>query len=356
MSKARVPLPDGRLVDTPPPDVPLPDAPPPEHGGRLLAAARRYGIPPGEWVDLSTGINPVGYPPPPVPASAWLRLPEDDDALSNAASDYFGTNQVLPVAGSQAAIQALAQHLPGKRVTLLAPSYAEHAHAWRKRALHPCSGTAEIEAALPDTDILVLVNPNNPSGATFPAALLREWHCMLARRGGWLVVDEAFADAEPQHSLAGLAGQPGLVILRSLGKFFGLAGARVGFVLADVALRHALAAHLGPWTIAGPSRFVAAAALADRPWQAACRARLIADAARLAALLDRHPLLSGKGGGTALFQWRCTPHARAFHEHFARRGILLRLFEHPASLRFGLPATEQAWQRLGQALLELRTP
>lgn len=336
--------------------VRFPDTAPPEHGGRLLAAARRHGIPPANWVDLSTGINPNGYPVPTVPSSAWQRLPEDDDDLSRTASDYFGTDQLLPVAGSQPAIQALAQLLPGRRVTLLTPTYAEHPHAWRRREVVHCGGIAELDTALPNTDILVLVNPNNPTGQTFPAGVLREWHRALARKGGWMVVDEAFADAEPQDSLAGDAGQAGLVILRSLGKFFGLAGARVGFVLADTALRAALGAHLGPWSIAGPSRFVASAALSDHAWQAHCRLRLIADSARLADLLDQHPAFRGSGGGTALFQWRCSPHAQRIHDHFARHGILLRYFAHPTSLRFGLPATEHGWQRLAQALSELQTP
>lgn len=334
----------------------LPDTTPPEHGGRLLAAARRYGISPDDWVDLSTGINPVGYPIPAVPSSAWQRLPEDDDGLSRTASNYFGSEQLLPVAGSQPAIQALAQLLPGRRVTLLTPTYAEHPHAWRRREVVHCSGIAELEAALPSTDILVLVNPNNPTGLKFPAGLLREWHRSLARKGGWLVVDEAFADAEPQDSLASEAGLAGLVILRSLGKFFGLAGARVGFVLADAALRTALGAHLGPWSIAGPSRFVTSAALSDHNWQARCRQRLITDSARLAELLAQHPHFRGSSGGTALFQWRGSPHAHSIHDHFARRGILLRHYEHPASLRFGLPATERDWQRLAQALSELKTP
>lgn len=326
------------------------DAALPEHGGRLLAAARRYGIPLGDWLDLSTGINPSGYPIPTVPASTWQRLPEDDDDLARIAGGYFGTDQLLPVAGSQPAIQALALLLPGTRVTLLTPTYAEHAHAWRKREVRDCADLAELERALPNTDILVLVNPNNPTGQTFSAEQLREWHHSIAGRGGWMIVDEAFVDAEPNHSIADRAGQPGLVILRSLGKFFGLAGARVGFVLADAALRAALGAHLGPWTIAGPARFVAATALADRAWQDCCRQRLIADSARLAGLLDAHPAFRGPGGGTALFQWRCTPDAQAIQEHFARRGILLRHFAHPASLRFGLPATEHDWSRLTHAI------
>ena len=73
---------------------------------------------------------------------------------------------------------------------------------------------------------MVLVQPNNPTGALFARSRLLDWHARLARRGGWLVVDEAFIDPTPDASLAPMAGADGLVVLRSLGKFFGLAGAR----------------------------------------------------------------------------------------------------------------------------------
>ena len=202
---------------------------------------------------------------PPVP-DLWSRLPEDDDGLEQAAARYYGTGNLLPVAGSQAAIQALPRLRPPGRVGVIAPGYGEHAHAWRGPDTRSgrCRSTA-IEAALPDLDVLVLIHPNNPTGARFPRADLLRWHGTLAARGGWLVVDEAFMDATPEESLADLSPRPGLIVLRSLGKFFGLAGARVGFVLADPAVTRPLAALLGPWTIAAPSRWVAAQALADTP-------------------------------------------------------------------------------------------
>ena len=170
-------------------------------------------------------------------------------------------------------------------------------------------------------------------------------------RPGRLIVDEAFLDAEPGDSLVPLAGEPGLVVLRSVGKFFGLAGARVGFVFAEADLLARLADRLGPWAVSGPARAVTAAALADRSWQEAARRRLNADSARLAALLDRHGLAGG--GGTALFQWRPTPDAVAIHARLAEQAILTRLFETPAGLRFGLPGPETEWERLAAALSRL---
>lgn len=321
-----------------------------EHGGRLRMAARRYGFPLTDWLDLSTGINPNGYPVPPLPPEAWTRLPEDDDGLEAAATRYYGSTALLPVAGSQAAIQALPTLIAGARVTVLAPTYAEHPHAWRARRVHACAA-ADIDAALAATDVLVLANPNNPTGECFAPGQLLDWHRRLAARGGWLIVDEAFIDLTPQLSLTPYAGRPHLVVLRSLGKFFGLAGARVGFVFAEASLRDALAEHLGPWTISGPARHAARAALADEAWQAATRARLAQDGERLAALL--HAVGLGKPRGTGLFQWLVTARAAQLGDALARRGILVRLFDDPASLRFGLPGSERAWQRLADALAAL---
>ena len=171
-----------------------------EHGGRLLAAAARYGIEPAAWLDLSTGINPAGWPVPPVPASIWQRLPEAEDGLAQAAAAYYGCSDVLPVAGTQAAIQALPRLRAACRVGVPHPAYAEHAHAWRT-AGHAVSAW-EAGQGVDALDVLVLVHPNNPGGQTYRRADLLAWHAGLAARGGWLLVDEAFIDATPEASLS----------------------------------------------------------------------------------------------------------------------------------------------------------
>lgn len=323
-----------------------------EHGGRLHEAARRHGIPPGDWLDLSTGINPLGWPVPGLPPEAWLRLPEEDDGLEHAAHDYYGCASLLPVAGSQAAIQALPLLRPACRVGIISPGYAEHAQAWC-RAGHEVVPLApeDIPRELDDLDVLLIIHPNNPTGHVFDPARLLDWQARLAARGGWLLIDEAFIDATPGMSLARHIPRPGLVVLRSLGKFFGLAGARVGFVLAEPALLEALRERLGPWSIARPSRHVARRALQDAAWQATTRNRLVLDSARLAELLASCGL--APHGGCALFQWVKTPEADRIHDELARHGILVRRFDNPASLRFGLPATTAGWSRLAQALAEV---
>ncbi len=322
-----------------------------EHGGRLRLAARHYGIPLADWLDLSTGINPHAWPVPPLAPEVWQRLPESDDGLEAAAAAYYGNAQLLPVAGSQAAIQALPTCFAPGRVLTLAPTYAEHPHAWREHHVTALPA-AQIAGAVGRADTLLLVQPNNPTGERFSREQLLDWHRDLASRGGRLIVDEAFLDAEPDDSLVPLANRPGLVVLRSIGKFFGLAGARVGFVFADAELLTKLADRLGPWTVSGPARAVTAAALADRDWQTAARRRLVAASARLAASLDRHGLRGG--AGTALFQWRPHADARAIHTRLAEQGILTRLFDTPSGLRFGLPGDESGWTRLTAALAQLR--
>ncbi len=319
------------------------------HGGRLRAAASHYGLALDQWLDLSTGINPNGWPVPTIPASAWTRLPEDEDGLEQAARAYYGASHLLPVAGSQAAIQALPRLRPPRRVGVLSPGYAEHAAAWHEgghevRAL----AAGEMDQAVPTSDVLILIHPNNPTVARFPLEQLLDWHAQLAARGGWLVVDEAFMDTTPDQSLCGLSARPGLIVLRSLGKFFGLAGARLGFVCAQPDLLVRLERLLGPWTVNAPARWVAQAALRDQEWQERERPRLISAGERLGALLRRQGLVPQ--GGCALFQWIPSPRARDRHQALARQGILTRLFEDPASLRLGLPGTEADWARLEATL------
>lgn len=326
-----------------------------EHGGRLRRAARSYDIPLGDWLDLSTGLAPWPWPLPEIPASAWARLPEPDDGLVDAACAYYRAAAALPVAGSQAAIQALPILRAPSRVAVLAPCYAEHAKAWR-RAGHQVLewGEAQVAVGLDQVDVLVVVNPNNPTGERLSPVRLLDWHVQLERRGGWLVVDEAFMDPTPGASLAAFSDLPGLIVLRSFGKFFGLAGMRLGFVLAAPALLERLDDHLGPWTVNGPSRYLAQQLLADQDAQQRQREALLQAGDRLAALLRGHDL--PPSGDCALFQLLQRPDASALHEHLARQAIFTRLFPALGALRFGLPADESGWQRLDAALGRYRSP
>ena len=319
------------------------------HGGNLREAAALYERPVEQWLDLSTGINPQPYPVPALSASDWHRLPEPDPALLEAACSYYDAPLLLPVAGTQAAIQALPRLRSRSRVTVATPSYAEHAHCWTKagHVVQACSFAA-LNAAVDASDVVVVCNPNNPTGAAVAPEALLDWAARLAARGGWLVVDEAFGDTQPDLSVARHTGRQGLIVLRSAGKFFGLAGLRLGFVAAHPALLAQLADLLGPWSVSGPSQRIGTAALRDHAWQAQMRVQLADAGARLRTLLAAY---SFKSSGTDLFQWWPEPCAEAFQHHMARQGIWVRRFDAglPA-IRLGLPLHENEWQRLETAL------
>lgn len=322
-----------------------------EHGGNLREAAARFDRPLADWLDLSTGLNPHGFPAPGIGPAAWHRLPEKDSLLAQAASQYYGAPHMLAVAGTQAAIQALPRMRRPSRVIVAAPSYAEHAHHWSQHG-HTAREVphALLDGAVDGCDVMVVCNPNNPTGSTVPAEQLLAWRAQLAQRGGWLVVDEAFADVAPANSVARMSGLPGLIVLCSIGKFFGLAGLRTGFVGAQPSILRQLEGLLGPWTVSGPAQLVARAALCDREWQARTRERLAVDGARLRAVLRDSGL---NASGTDLFQWWPMDDPERMWRHLAQRGIWTRLFKHAArGIRAGIPPDEAGWQRLIAALNE----
>lgn len=326
-----------------------------EHGGHLIDAAEKYHIPRDQWIDLSTGINPNGWRIPAIPAECWQRLPESTDELLDAARQYYQCQSVLPVAGSQAAIQTLPLLRKKSKVGVLHPAYAEHAHSWKKAGHDVIELSVDtIEPQLPLLDILILINPNNPTGQCFNKQQLLNWHTQLTRHGGCLIIDEAFIDSTPEHSLSSHPVTDGLIILRSIGKFFGLAGIRCGFVIAPETLLTELNEHLGPWTISHPSRYIAARALLDDQWQIKTRPELNIQSTRLALLLSKQGLKPT--GGSDLFQWVITPAAQTIYQQLATQGILSRFFNEPASLRFGLPKDERQWERIEYALNNLNFP
>jgi cobalamin biosynthetic protein CobC len=199
------------------------------------------------------------------------------------------------------------------------------------------------------TPYVLLCNPNNPTAEHHPHDVAVDAAKQLKKRGGWLIVDEAFMDVTPAESLAPLAGTaeaPNLIVFRSLGKFFGLAGARVGFVLAAPDILNRLAETIGPWTVSGPAREVARLALLDTAWQTAMREKLTLAGARLLELLQPF----GEVKSAQLFATLNSPHTAELHLHLAQRGILTRIFDQQPLLRFGLPGSEPEWQRLSSAL------
>ncbi len=320
------------------------------HGGNLREAAQTYGIPLAQWLDLSTGINPQPYPAPSITSTDWQRLPEDNDGLNETACAYYDCQALLPTAGSQAALQILPTLRDSCHVVMPRNMYQEHAHAWQQHG-HQVTLLADMpsDADLRKIDVLLLCNPNNPTGQCYASSQLLHWHKILSAHGGWLIVDEAFMDTTPENSIAKHSHLTGLIVLRSLGKFFGLAGARVGFLLAEQALLKQSQTLLGPWSLTGPSRKIAKVALQDATWHQNMRLTLTSQSQRLQQLLSVHGLTPNHG--TALFQYVLHPQASTLHHQLAKQGIWVRLFEVPQALRFGLP-TEHGWQALDKALAQ----
>jgi cobalamin biosynthesis protein CobC len=316
------------------------------HGGRMGEAASMFPDAPLPWIDLSTGINPHAWAGPRAEFAALQRLPDPTEtaALEEAAAAAFGVDPACIAAtpGAESGLRLLPRVTGAASVGILAPTYGGHAEAWAAagREIH----LAPTVEALPPTEALVIVNPNNPDGRTIPPETLTG----LATENRVLIVDESFGDITPHLSVASAANDR-LIVLRSFGKFFGLAGVRLGFIIAGPAIIAETRATFGDWPVSAEALAAGTAAYRDREWAEATRVRLQQDADRLDGLLAQVGL--ELLGGTTLFRLCATPHAAKWFEHLARHGMLVRPFDHqPNWLRFGFPGTEDAWQRLQAAL------
>lgn len=328
-----------------------------EHGGNLRRAERLFPAAPRPWIDLSTGINPHAYPVPPLPADAFSRLPEPEDLtrLKRCAAKVYGASSadhLAAAAGTQILLPLLIEARfgtfspEGKTAAILSPTYAEHAQMARLAgfAVRETQEMADLFAA----DLAIVVNPNNPDGRLIGRDELLMLGRHLAGRGGLLVVDEAFVDVLAPGASVADSVHDGLAVLRSFGKFYGLAGVRLGFAVASIPVAARLSARLGPWVIPGPTLAIGLAALADDAWQQDMRQRLGRDAADLDRLLSAAGLTVA--GGTSLFRYLQHPEAQRLFRHLGEAGILVRRFaERPDTLRIGLPRPEQ-WKRLEEAL------
>lgn len=309
-----------------------PPVPLPKHGGDLNFATHVYGEPPDGWLDVSTGINPNPYPAPAIPPDAIQRLPDREAlaALIDAARRTYAVPngvELFAVPGTEIAIRLLPLLLSGD-AAIVTPTYTSHTSAWWQRAV-PVNSVAEIPSGASNA---VVVNPNNPDGRLTPLAQLPAVST--------LIVDEAFMDMTPEASLIPTMRGREAFVLRSLGKFYGLAGLRLGFVAASpIITARLIAAKFGDWPVSGPAITIGTAALRDDAWRSAMREQLKAEAASLRALLTAHGLTIV--GGTHLFVLTETEDAHQLHRRLAKLGVWTRAFDdHPRWLRFGLPGAK----------------
>ena len=308
-----------------------------QHGGQLKLASERYNIPLENWVDLSTGINPDSYPLPEVPTEIWQRLPECNDGLESAAAAYYGSSHLLPIAGSQEAIQRLPLLREKSRVGIINPAYHSHKQAWQAAGheIIPLNND-DIEGSLSVLDVLVLVNPTNPTAHRYSLEQLLFWHQQLAQRGGWLVVDEAFMDLTPEGSLIAEKPRAGLIVLRSIGKFFGLAGIRLGFVWADDIILKGLIKLQDDWAVSNPARWAGQLALRDSRWQRDQRKKIPEAMAGLKIRLQAIYQCDVTEAGLFAYVPLGKEAAIEEHERLSKTGVLTRLFADVGALRFGL--------------------
>lgn len=306
-----------------------------DHGGGLDAAVAQFGGARENWLDLSTGINPSPYPAGPISLQSMTALP-DQGAYQNlieAARQFWSIPReakVLPAAGASALIAALPGLIRGQKVAIAQPTYNEHqaafmAAGWGLSNDHP--------------DVQVAVHPNNPDGRLWQS---QELNAPLA------IIDESFADVCPQRSLIHETARPGRIVLKSFGKFWGLAGVRLGFAIGADPVLDKLAERLGPWQVSGPALEIGTAALNDKKWAESTRIQLAKDARRLDQIL----LAAGAEGvgGCDLFRLFSVKSAKQWHQKLAQHHILSRIFPYSDHyLRLGLPSAD-GWDRLQRAL------
>ncbi|MEO0937878.1 MAG: threonine-phosphate decarboxylase [Pseudomonadota bacterium] len=305
-----------------------------DHGGDLDVAVARFGGSRADWIDLSTGINPVPYPLPEISAEAWTALPDRtaQDGLLAAARQFWRVPEeagIVAAPGASALIAQIPRLAPFGRVRIPGPTYNEHAAAFAAGGWVQVDGAAEAQ---------VIVHPNNPDG--------RLWSWDDANTA-LRVIDESFCDTVPEVSFVQHSSVPGTIILKSFGKFWGLAGMRLGFAIGAPDLCARLGAMLGPWAVPGPALEVGTAALRDEGWAQATRARLARDAVRMDAVMG------AKGatlvGGTDLFRLYDVGDAQAMQARLAEARIWSRVFPYSAAwLRLGLPPAH-GWDQLEAA-------
>ncbi|WP_037254143.1 threonine-phosphate decarboxylase [Roseobacter sp. SK209-2-6] len=307
-----------------------------DHGGNLSAAIARFGGEPDDWIDLSTGINPSPYPIPAFTQEDWCALPDASllADLITAARGFWNIPMeaaVLAAPGASALIAQIPGLVPPGTVCIETPTYNEHAASFQN---HGWQVTNQASA-----QARVAVHPNNPDGRLWTA---EELSAPLT------IIDESFCDICPEQSLISMAGRPGTLVLKSFGKFWGLAGMRLGFAIGDPDLIQRLADFQGPWGVSGPALKTGIAALNDPNWAMQTRIDLAASAGQL----DQLMLAKGAklAGGTDLFRLYEVEDAAAWQERLAKAHFWSRIFPYSKHfLRLGLPP-KGAWSRLEAAL------
>ena len=324
------------------------------HGGNLQQASEIYGVSMDAWLDMSTGISPWSYPVDDLPSNVWRDLPPSNDELIATAKKYYQIDEqnVVVSPGSQLSIRLLPQLFAKSKVALPVLGYQEHALSWKLAGHQLCfyQNVEELIQLIEDgkVDHAVVINPNNPSCEKTTKEKLSYISNSIK---GVLLVDEAFMDfyqtapsqiPESSFGSAISLNAENVIVVRSIGKFFGLAGLRLGFVIGLHPVLQKLQTLFQPWAINHASMLISRQALADTQWQEQQRLKIKAGAKQLEPLLfslcqDFQEL---RIENTALF---CSVFAQSIdvqklHKQLAMLGVWTRMSN---------PDDKQAWLRFG---------
>ena len=198
--------------------------------------------------------------------------------------------------------------------------------------------------------LLIITNPNNPDGYTWDKSKLLDIADTLAKNNGVLIVDEAFADLTPENSLASDNLPENIILLRSLGKFFGLAGLRLGIARLPNFIKQKTILEFGPWSVNALALKIAQYALQDKTWISNTRLNLKSNADNLSDILIKSGFHTM--GKTDLFQLVEHRDFEYINNKLTQNGIYVRTFENDKKLmRFGLPKNEEEFLRLKETLV-----
>lgn len=260
------------------------------HGGDVYAASRELGCGVERIVDFSASINPLGPSP-----RVWRALSHAHEALKHypdptcldlrtALASLWGCSvgHIIVGNGSTELIHLLPTSLGLRHLLIVGPTFSEYAasmvrmkrrittvYAERREGYRPpIERIASLLGRKPPRhggiDSVVLCNPNSPTGQACDAAAVMRLARMAQRRKVLFIVDEAFVDYCPERSVLPLSSNvPNVIVLRSLTKFFGLPGLRVGYAVAARSLVERMERHLPPWSVNALGQLAGLAALRD---------------------------------------------------------------------------------------------
>jgi len=327
------------------------------HGGQLSRVAKQFNISKEQWLDLSTGIAPFSYEIPNIPLKVWQDLPTIPNTLIEAAKTYYQAEYCWPVAGSQALIEKLPRlwnDIKGignktnsaqtKHAYLPKVGYKEHQQAWSKAGYQLHFYQQKLPTDIQENSVVVVINPNNPLTDVFSIEQMLKLQNHCAQKQALLIIDEAFADIfEPAFSFTPYILSSDVLVLRSFGKFFGLAGIRIGFVCSNQEWNNLLQEESGPWAVNGPALFIAEQALKDTQWQLTQKQKLQKQSETMQVLLKQYlPVIRIEANN--LFITVFLDNASSVYQQLCQSAIYVRLTDESNALRFGIADSEQLRQ------------